>query len=432
MGSFRAADYESHRHSNAARRRKRPPRRPRIPPRISPSGRPRGGRLLRARLGYTTLVKPHILTATTALAAISAGLLLSTCAAPTPSLTQTDLFVSGEGGYHSYRIPSIITTPEGTLLAFCEGRRNSRDDSGDIDLLLRRSFDGGDSWSDAQVVADHNADTIGNPTPVVDRDTGTIWLLLTKNPGAATGGQLKDGNEGGTRTVWVTHSNDDGSTWADATEITASTKKPEWTWYATGPGVGIQLRSGRLVIPCDHRKQGSSESYSHVIYSDDHGASWQIGGETSEMNNECQVIERGDESLLLNMRSNHGRNRRSLATSQDGGLSWSDVTFDEQLIEPRCQASLLRYEAAGEAGKGVVLFSNPASTKRERMTVRASYDDGATWPAAKVLHEGPAAYSCLTVLKDGQVACLYERGAESSYDRITFARFGLAWLTSAE
>ena len=357
-----------------------------------------------------------------------ASLILAACAAP-PPLVQTELFIAGQGGYHTYRIPSIITTLRGTLLSFCEGRKNSRSDSGDIDLLLRRSYDGGQTWGEVQVVADHGEDTIGNPTPVIDRDTGTVWLLLTKNPGYATGEQLMSGYEAGTRTVWVTHSNDDGETWAETEEITDTTKKTDWTWYATGPGVGIQLQSGRLVIPCDHRKQGSQRSYSHVIYSDDHGATWQIGGETSLKNNECQVIERRDGSLLLNMRSNHGRNRRSIATSNDGGLTWSNISFDEALIEPRCQASLLRYTSVTQSGASLVLFSNPASSERERMTVRLSRDDGATWAHSRILHAGPAAYSCLTVLSDGSIACLYERGDADRYEKITFARFSLDWLT---
>ena len=365
---------------------------------------------------------------TPTLAAIlcAAAFLLSACATEDP-LFQTELFRAGDGGYHTYRIPAIITTPEGTLLAFCEGRRNSRNDSGDIDLLVRRSLDGGETWSGVEVIADHGEDTIGNPTPVIDRDTGVVWLLLTKNPGDATGKQLMSGYEAGTRTVWVTHSRDDGQTWAPATEITASTKKPGWTWYATGPGVGIQLRNGRLLIPCDHRKEDSQLSYSHVIYSDDHGEAWQIGGETGAKNNECQLIERWDGSLLLNMRSNHGKNRRSLATSDDGGLSWSDFSFDETLIEPRCQASLLRLDPPGSGGNRV-LFSNPASTERENMTVRLSHDDGATWPDAKVLHTGPAAYSSLAVLADGLIACLYERGEQDRYEQITFARFRPEWL----
>jgi len=359
------------------------------------------------------------------------ALFLIACAAtspPEPTLIQTELFTAGEGDYHSYRIPALITTSKGTVLAFCEGRKNSRSDSGDIDLLLRRSFDNGETWDPIQVIADHAEDTIGNPTPVIDRDTGTIWLLLTKNAGEATGEQLKNSYEAGTRTVWVTHSNDDGMTWVEAKEITEDTKKPEWTWYATGPGVGIQLQSGRLVIPCDHRKPESDRSYSHIIYSDDHGETWHIGGETAAQNNECQVIERRDGSLLLNMRSNHGRNQRSIATSTDGGMTWSDVTFDETLVEPRCQASLLRYTPVTADGESLVLFANPASTKRENMTVRLSRDDGQTWPTARVLHKGPAAYSSLTVLKDGSIACLYERGEASAYETITLAHFPLAWF----
>ena len=127
------------------------------------------------------------------------------------------------------------------------------------------------------------------------------------------------------------------------------------------------------------------------------------------------------------MRSNHGRNHCSIATSPDGGMTWSDVTFDETLIEPRCQASLIRYTPVNDDGESLVLFSNPASTKRENMTVRLSRDDGQTWPTSRVLHEGPAAYSSLTVLKDGAIACLYERGQTNSYDTITLARFPLAW-----
>ena len=365
-------------------------------------------------------------TSTFAAILYAATFFLSACATEDP-LHQTELFRAGEGGYHTYRIPAITTTREGTLLAFCEGRRNSRSDSGDIDLLVRRSIDSGETWSGVQLIADHGGDTIGNPTPVIDRDTGTIWLLLTKNPGHANAKQLMSGYEAGTRTVWITHSRDDGQTWAPTTEITASAKKPEWTWYATGPGVGIQLRNGRLVIPCDHRKEGSQLSYSHVIYSDDHGETWQIGGETGAKNNECQVIERSDGSLLLNMRSNHGQHRRSLVTSNDGGLTWSDVSFDETLIEPRCQASLLRLDPPG-SGRNRVLFSNPAALERMNMTVHLSHDDGTTWPHAKVLHAGPSAYSCLAVLADGSIGCLYERGQKDRYEQITFARFRPEWL----
>jgi sialidase-1 len=337
------------------------------------------------------------------------------------------VFVAGQEGYHSFRIPSLIVSAKGTLLAFCEGRRNSRSDTGDIDLVLKRSFDGGRTWQLMQVVADDGPNTMGNPCPVVDRRTGTIWLPITRNAGKDTQQQIQSGTSSESRTVWMSHSADDGVTWAKPVEITSTTKLPDWSWYATGPGCGIQLASGRLLIPCDHRVLGSPLLRSHVIYSDDRGASWKIGGVLADKTNECQAIQRADGTLLINMRSYHGENCRAIATSGDDGLTWSDVTLDRTLIDPVCQASLLKFPAAAE-GKDRVLFSNPASTKRERMTVRLSEDGGRTWPMARVLHAGPAAYSSLTVLPDQTIGCLYERGEKSAYDNVTLARFSLEWL----
>jgi sialidase-1 len=345
---------------------------------------------------------------------------------------EVDVFVSGRDGYHTFRIPAVVVTLKGTLLAFCEGRKHSRSDTGDIDVVLRRSFDGGKTWRPLQVVADAGPDTIGNPCPVVDRRTGTIWLPLTKNLGGEGEQVIRAGTSKGGRTVSLTRSTDDGATWSKPVEITASVRRPDWTWYATGPGCGIQLKSGRLVIPCNHSVKGSRARHSHVIYSDDGGRTWQIGGVLGEHTNECQVVERADGSLLLNMRSHHGKHRRAVATSQDGGLTWSKVRLDGALVEPVCQASLVRYTLARDGGKDRLLFVNPASTKRERLTVRLSYDEGKTWPAAKVLYAGPSAYSALAVLPGGTVGCLYERGRKSPYERITFARFGLGWLTHRE
>jgi BNR/Asp-box repeat. len=308
------------------------------------------------------------------------------------SLTQVEVFRSGEGGYHTYRIPALITTPKGTLLAFCEGRKNSASDTGNIDVLLRRSFDRGKTWSPVQTIADRGEDTIGNPTPVVDRKTGTIFLLLTGNPGATTERQITETAPQAGRTVWITHSTDDGATWTAPREITAQVKLPDWTWYATGPGNGIQLRSGRLVIPCDHNLRQNNERHSHIIYSDDHGLTWKIGGIAEDKTNESAVAQLKDGTLLLNMRSYHGRNRRAVQRSRDGGLTWSRLRLDEALIEPVCQASLI---AAGKRG---LLFANPAATTRTHMTVRLSRDGGATWSVSRLLYEGPSAYSSLALL----------------------------------
>lgn len=355
-----------------------------------------------------------------------------------PLLTQTDIWRSGEGGYHTYRIPSLIVTGKGTLLAFCEGRKNSSSDTGDIDLLLMRSFDNGRTWARVQTVADHGPDTIGNPCPVIDRDTGTVWLMLTGNPGHMAKRAIANSKGEGTRTVWLTSSRDDGATWAPLVEITAAVKKPDWTWYATGPGVGIQLASGRLLIPCDHHEpHGSMTPYSHVVYSDDHGKTWKIGGTVGPATHECQAVELQDGAVLLNMRTQsfedgyRGPNRRTVARSSDGGLTWKDIRLDEALVEPMCQASFARLTAAKRSRGGRLLFSNPADSRRVRMTVKLSEDEGKTWGASRVLHEGPSAYSCLGVLRDRTIACFYERGGKSPYEALAFARFNLDWLTGS-
>lgn len=335
---------------------------------------------------------------------------------------QVEVWRAGTDGYHSYRIPALLVTRRGTILAFCEGRRNSRSDAGDIDLLVKRSTDGGRTWSAQQVVSDMGADTIGNPCPVEDRKTGRIWLPLTRNPGNLTEREIEKDSSRGTRTVWITSSNDGGKSWDPPREITSTTKDPGWGWYATGPGNAIQLRTGRLVVPCDHRRFAGQARHSHVIYSDDHGKSWKLGGSAQPDTNECAVVELNDGSLLLNMRSYAKKNRRAVARSTDGGLTWSGFRHDEALIEPVCQASFIRFD------RKHLLFSNPASTKRERMTVRVSRDEAQTWTSGRVLHDGPAAYSALAVLRGGQIGCLYERGETSSYDRITFARFPLQWV----
>ena len=156
-------------------------------------------------------------------------ILAATVPARTAELEQVPVFVSGQDGYHTYRIPSLLITGKGTLLAFCEGRKNSSSDSGDIDLLLKRSTDGGKTWGKTQVVWDDEANTCGNPCPVLDARTGTVWLLLTHNLGSDTEERIVNETSKGTRTVWVTKSDDDGATWARPVEITRDVKKPNWT-----------------------------------------------------------------------------------------------------------------------------------------------------------------------------------------------------------
>jgi sialidase-1 len=339
-------------------------------------------------------------------------------------IERVDVFKAGDGQYHTYRIPSVTVTKKGTVLAFCEGRKKNRSDAGDIDLVLRRSSDDGKTWGQLQVVWDDDGNTCGNPCPIVDRETGTIWLLLTHNLGEDKEAQIVDGKSKGSRTVWVSKSSDDGESWSKPVDITFETKQKDWTWYATGPGVGIQLKSGRLLIPCDNKVAGTKARQSHVITSDDHGKTWKLGGVVEPNCNESQAVELSDGSVLLNMRSYEANKLRLIATSKDGGVTFTKPVEDKTLIEPVCQASILRYPG----DKNAILFSNPASGKREKMTIRLSGDDCKTWSASKLLHEGPAAYSCLTVLPDKTIGCLYECGTKDPYERIEFARFPLDWV----
>lgn len=334
------------------------------------------------------------------------------------------LFKSGEDGYKCYRIPTIVITNKGTLLAFAEARKNGCGDAGDIDLVVRRSFDGGKTWSPMSVVWDDADNTCGNPAPVVDRKTGNIVLLSTWNLGTDHEKQIIAGTSKDTRRIFVLSSNDDGNSWSQAREITATVKKSDWTWYATGPCNGIQMQTkkyrGRLVIPCDHIEAESKKYYSHSIYSDDGGLTWQLGGTTpTDMVNECTVAELPKGTLMMNMRNYNTTRVRQTATSKDGGTTWSELRADSTLVEPVCQGSLLWYDHTGR--KPFLAFSNPANQKsRINMTVRLSYDKGKSWKLKNVLHEGPSAYSNLVVLPNGNLACYYEAGQKSAYESIVF------------
>lgn len=339
-------------------------------------------------------------------------------------LPLSDLFVAGMEGYHTFRIPALVVTANGSLLAICEGRKISRADHGDVDLVCRRSTDGGKTWGPVQLIHEQGSTatiTIGNPCPVVDRLRGAIWLPFTRD----------------NTDVLLTVSEDDGQTWKKPRNITSFVKRDNWTWYATGPGNGIQLahgpHAGRLVIPCDHRVRRISDrrksTRSHVLFSDDHGLTWEIGGVTEFLMNECAVVERTDGELLLNMRSNRGLHCRGVATSNDGGLSWSRCRDERVLVEPVCQASMIRYSWPAAQRRSRVLFLNPASASgRQELTLRISYDEGRSWPVARVLYAKSAAYSSLAVLQNREVGVLFER---DNYSRISFAAIGIKFVESA-
>jgi SSS family transporter len=331
------------------------------------------------------------------------------------------VFKNGDEGYKCFRIPAIVTTLKGTVLAFAEARKNNCGDAGDIDLVVKRSADSGRTWSGLQVVWSDSTNTCGNPTPVVDATTGAIVLLSTWNIGTDKEKLIKDRTGKDTRRVFVLSSMDDGHSWSAAREITGEVKRSDWTWYATGPGRGLQIgqgrHRGRLVIPCNHEEAATRSNHSHVIYSDDHGRSWKLGGSAQDSTNEATVAEISNGRLMLNMRNTGHTRYRQIAVSRNGGRRWSARSPDTALTEPVCEGNLIRYHFPGKSD--CLVFSNPASTKaRVGMTVRVSYDDGRTWPYKKVLYEGPSAYSCLTALPDGNLGCLYEAGYQRPYEGI--------------
>ena len=330
---------------------------------------------------------------------------------------EVDIFVSGNEGYACYRIPAILVAPNGDIMAFCEGRKNNCGDHGNLDIVMKRSTDMGQTWGPLELVyeeGDTALITIGNPCPVVDKETGRIWLPF-----------CRDNDR-----IFVGYSDDNGHTWSQRREVTESVKDPAWGWYATGPGVGIQIEEGpykgRLVIPSDHR---TGNMGSHMMYSDDHGSTWHYSERILPGCNECQVVEMTDGKLMNNARTYEIEpDYRGISTSTDGGATWSDVWFDHELPEPTCQASFLRYTRDDREDKNRLLFSNPAHTSsRVKMTIKMSYDEGQSWPVSRQIYEGSSAYSCLVVMPNWTIGCFYEK---DGYGKIALARFSLEWLTN--
>lgn len=350
-----------------------------------------------------------------------------------------DLFQSGPGLVPNYRIPVLLRTKKGTLLAFAEARRRGEGDAGDIDMILKRSTDGGRSWGPEELVWDDGDNTCGNPCPVVDQTNGRVWLAMTWNRGSDHEWDVIAGKSEDFRRNYITYSDDDGRTWAEPKDISKSVRKPNWGWYATGPGNAIQLtrgkHAGRLVIPANHSDPTEHnelpgylgrEYRSHVVYSDDHGVSWKLGGVLDWGTNESTVVELSDGSILDNMRSYFEKNRRAVSVSRDGGESWSPVRHHPELVEPRCQANMIRYSFPSATEKSRILFCNPANpTSRKELTVRVSYDEGKTWPVSAMLYRGYAAYSCMAVIDDGTIGLYFERDHTS---KLSFMKFTMEWL----
>jgi sialidase-1 len=355
-----------------------------------------------------------------------------------------DVFVPKQDGFASIRIPSLVVSKRGTLLAFAEGRAADADQAKNK-IILKRSSDGGESWSSCVVIAEDGENALNNPCAVVEQKTGTILLMFQSYPAglAERSGQIVPGYEG-TAIVrnWLITSVDDGMTWNTPRDLTRSTKRERSvTTIAGGPGVGIQLargnHAGRILFPFNEGPFGLWNIY--AVYSDDLGESWRMGeiapkgilttpdGKKSSTVNEAQFVELNDGSVRFNVRRWAGKAVRKSAVSQDGGNTWSEVEDAPDLVDPGCMGSVIRYEQTGAPKKARLLYSGPQSQGRDHGTVSVSYDEGKTWPVKKVILPGPFAYSCMAQLPDGSIACLYEADGTQ---RVGLIRFGMDWLES--
>jgi sialidase-1 len=366
---------------------------------------------------------------------------------------KTDLFRAGEGGYKLYRIPGAVVTKAGTVLAYCEARKTASDWAS-IDILMRRSTDGGKTWAAPVKIADvpgpkerspvalarklgtKDDVTYNNPVMIADRSGAVHFLFCLEY-----------------MRCFHCRSDDDGKTWSKPVEVTAALgplkKQYDWKVLATGPGHGIQLKGGRLVVAVwlstGAGGNGHRPSVVTTITSDDAGKTWKAGEvaipNTAEWvnPNESTVAELADGTVMLNARSESKANRRLVTVSPDGATKWSKPRFDAALPEPICDGSLLALPG------GKLLFSNPDNLEkagaksppapgtgrdRKNVTVRLSADGGKTWGAKRSVEPGMSAYSDLAALPDGTILLFYERAGEkgNAYGRLTVARFPLEWL----
>jgi sialidase-1 len=389
-----------------------------------------------------------------------------------PRLEKTDLFAAGEGGYKLYRIPGLVVTARGTVLAYCEARKYTGLDWDDIEILLRRSTDGGASWSEPRAMPHPEGKLERNPAALANGE-------LARRAAVPQGSQIAFNNPvaiadraGAVHFLYCVdyyrcfylRSGDDGATFSKPLEITPalarSRKDYDCKVFGTGPAHGIQLKTGRLVVPVwlstGARNNAHHPSVVTTIYSDDGGETWRRGdivaNETDPLTDpsEAAVAELTDGRVMLNMRNESRANRRAVAFSPDGAIRWTRPVFDEQLKEPICMASLCRLSEKGARDRDRLLFANPDNLERngkegapgtmrdrKNLTVKLSYEEGKTWPVARVLEPGTSGYSDLAVGPDGTIYCLYERGSIDSKDHfatraLTLARFNLEWLSGGK
>ena len=341
----------------------------------------------------------------------------------------TDVFIAGEEGYDTYRIPVLYTLKNGFLMAFAEGRKSKSDHAAN-DIVMKRSFDHGRTWQKLQIVADDGENSLNNPQVLQMSESGKIMMMYQRYPKGFHEKEVVPGVKGPkVCTNHIVYSEDAGKTWSEPEDITKDTKRNKVvTSIAGGPGVGIQLKNekyvGRIVMPFNQGPYGDWKVYS--VYTDNQGKSWKMGdvaeSNSKGMANEVQMVELNDGRIMLNARSQGGNNMRKIAFSEDGGKSWSPLQDDSTLVDPECMGSIIKYN------EFYMLFSNPASQdSRTNGTVRLSMDEGKTWPFSKMIYKDSFGYSCLSKLQTNYIGLLFEK---DDYEKISFARIPLKWMFS--
>ncbi|MCK5470392.1 MAG: exo-alpha-sialidase, partial [Cyclobacteriaceae bacterium] len=361
-------------------------------------------------------------------------------------LKQIKVFSTEEvdGVKYGYRIPSLVTTQKGTLLAFAE-RRVGLHDHAQNDIVLKRSFNNGETWENMQIIADFGNSSLNDPLAVV-LESGRILLMFKMYPygvHARNSGwiQMADNGYDGPRNTkaYITWSDDDGVNWETPKEITKMIR-PHDRINSGSPGIGIQLKrgeyKGRIVMPLYFTKKinDNERSWTNAVaWSNDEGATWTISNDISQKDqtgygNEAQVVELSDGSLLFVAR-NQGGFHRKVSTSNDGGLTWSNMRIDYELPGTACQGSVLRYSWP-EDGESMIIQAGPANKySRNQGTAKISTDEGNTWKYSRVIDPDYFAYSCMTKQENGNVGLLYEA---KGYSEISFVSLTTDWIKQGD
>jgi hypothetical protein len=333
---------------------------------------------------------------------------------------------STNGTPYTYRIPSLVTSKAGTLLAITDARMESiADVPARIDLYVRRSTDNGTTWGSPIVI---NTQYGGDACTVVDKTTGRIFIFYAYSTNQGIFGSNGDPNSPDTLRSRYVYSDDDGLTWSAAVDLTAALYKTGDKSYWASAGTGIQLRNGTLVIPIGVVRAGN-QIYGGLLYSTDHGTTWNRSATNSYSSfDENTLVELNDGRIMINSRNHYGTGTRLVTYTSDLGTTWSPYTFDSTLIDPICQGNILRYTSTLDGyNQNRILFNNPASASgRKDGALRISYDEGQTWAYSKLYQSGSSAYSSLAILPNGKIGVLYET---DDYATIKFKRFSLEDLT---